>query len=325
MPKMIALCTGLLLAASACGGAASSPKSAEAQAGETAGSGLITARGSRVSLWLPEGAVRPLRMLLYVNENPGVSVGIMEMTGADEKAAGEMLRGAIDGATEQGLEEQSPASRGAASGILAQGEVRGLAVKVLLLRQGLAIASITVQHEPSAAAIVEKILASIRVNEKAALDPLAVHGMAIADLRGFEVWPMMAHPIVLREPGTKPPFPPGAPLLALMVLPYEKPDPTDQELGQALGGLLANMQPNLEQAKHRPFKLDDLPAVEVIAPGKKDGVEIEAYGFIARGADSAIAGFGHVGKERSADVVQRFAGLVGSIQLDDSIVGPPAR
>jgi hypothetical protein len=325
MTKMAAWWVALFLATSACGGASSAPKAAEAEGAASPAGQLVTPPGSRVSLWLPAGTERPMRMLVFVRVNPTISLAIVEMTAKDEKVAAEMLNGGIEGVEDKGLTRDAPVSRGGASGFLARGEKGGLPMKVLVLRHGLALTTISVQYEAAATAEVDKILESIALNQSAALDPLAMHGVAVRDLRGFEVWPVASQPILLREPGTEPPFPAEAPTLFIMVVPYEEPNPSDEYLGRVLGSVLVKLEPNMEQAKESKLEVDGRPGFEIVVPGKNDGVDVDVYAFVARGRDSALAGVGHVGKKRSAEVMKRFSDLARSIKLDDSILGPVAR
>jgi hypothetical protein len=266
-----------------------------------------------------------MRMLVFVRPDPTITIAIVEMTANDEKSASEMLHGMTEAFEKKGFTSSSPVSRGGANGFLARGETRGLPTKLLVLRHGLALATVTVQHEAAATAEVDKILESIAVNQGAALDPLAMHGIAVGDLRGFEVWPVTSQPILLREPGTEPPFPADAPSLFVMVVPYEEPNPPDEYLGRILGSLLVKLKPDMEQAKETKLDVDGRPGFEIVVPGNNDGADVDVYAFVARGRDSALAGVGHVGKKRSAEVLKRFSSLARSIKLDDSILGPVAR
>jgi hypothetical protein len=268
---------------------------------------------------------RPIRMLLFVREEPAISIAIGESTARDEKGAVEMMQGGVEAMDELNLTERSEVSRGGASGVQGRGEKNGLLIRSLALRHATALTTIIMQHDRAASADVDEIIESVTLNPKAELNPLRMHGLTIGDLQGLEIWPVMSHPVMLREPGTEPPFPADALTFALMVLPYAEPNPTDRDLGKALGRVVGHLRPDMERAAPSKFELGGRQGFEIVAPGQKDGAVIDVYAFMVRGNDSAFAGFGHVGKKQSAETVKRLSKLVRSVELDDSILGPVTR
>jgi hypothetical protein len=173
--------------------------------------------------------------------------------------------------------------------------------------------------------VAEKVLGSVEFDGAAPLDPLAIHGVSIGRMEGMEVWPIMSQPILLREPGVEPPFPPDKASLALVIAPLPKPNPTDEELGLYLGGMLKDLKPDMNQVKSRDTTVSGVPSVELVVPGENDGEPVMIYGFVVRTKDSLFGGFGHVGQKRADVFMPKFAKIVESIRLDDSVLGPLPR
>lgn len=277
--------------------------------------------GSRLSLWLPEGMYRPTRLMALRLDDPMLIVVVTEGTANGPEGARGFLVGMQESAK---LLSSSPLERGQAKGFLgeAPSNIEGMTRRMMGLVAGNATAGVVVQYVPEGQALAERILGSVQLDGAAKLDPLALSGVKVGDLAGFEVHPAISQPITFFEAGVKPPLAPDAAALALMVLPYPKADVSDDELGQMLGSTLGNLNPKMDQLKPIELQIDGKPTFAFSAPGERDGAAIVVFAFITRYQDSALAGFAHVGAAKADAVLPRMQQLARSIQLDPGTVGP---
>jgi hypothetical protein len=318
MSRLSWVCLGLL-GLVACGGAPA-PGSAKSPNGAAAPLESKVLKGSRLSMWLPDGMYRGTRLLALRLDEPLVVVALAEFTGADEAAAEQLLAGMREGAE---LPQAEETTRGGARGFIgAAPGINGMTKQILGLKAGKAGALVVVQYQPSGEDIAKHILDSVRVDERAEMDPLLLAGITLGDRAGLEVATTMSQPIILSEKGARPPLSSTALRFALMTAPYPKADVSDEELGQMLGGAIADLKPDTSRAKGSEFQLDGRPAFYLIAPGEADGKPVAIYGFVARGKDSALVGFGHVGVASADKDLPRLERLVQSLKLDDGILGP---
>jgi hypothetical protein len=162
------------------------------------------------------------------------------------------------------------------------------------------------------------MLDSVKLNEADALDAIALSGISAGDKAGLEVSSRVSTPVLFTEPGVKPPLN-GAPSLAILSVPYPKPDMTDEELGQMLGGALVRYQPDATKVKEAELKIGPCPAYTLIAPGQDQSKPIIVYGMIARCPDSALLGIGTLPAAAEKKMLPRFDKIVRSLSLDNSI------
>lgn len=308
-----------LLGLVACGGAPA-PGAAKSPDGAATAATAKVLKGSRLSMWLPDGMYRGSRLLALRLDEPLVVVALAEFTGDDEAGGAQILAGMREGAELPRAEE---ATRGEARGFIgAAPGINGMTKQILGLKSGKTGALVVVQYQAGGEAIAKRILDSVRVDEQAPMDPLQLSGYSLGDLAGLEVKTTMSQPIVLVEKGSRPPLSPTALSFALVTMPYAQADVSEEELGKMLGRAIADLKPDTERAKGSEFQLDGRPAFYMIAPGEKDGQKVAIYGFIARGQDTALVGFGHVGLDSAEKDLPRLEGLVQSIKFDDSVLGP---
>lgn len=303
----------------ACGGAPAAG-AAKSPAGVEATASSKVLKGSRLSMWLPDGMYRGSRLLALRLDEPLVVVALAEFTGQDEAGGAQILAGMREGAE---LPQAEEAQRGEARGFIgAAPGINGMTKQILGLKSGKTGALIVVQYQAGGEAIAKRILDSVRVDEQAPMDPLQLAGIAVGDLAGLEVTTTMSQPIVLAEKGARPPIAAKALRFALITMPYAQAEVSDEELGQMLGRAIGDLKPDTERAKGSEFKLDGRPAFFMIAPGESDGEKVAIYGFVARGQDTALVGFGHVGVANAEKDLPRLERLVQSIKFDDSVLGP---
>ncbi len=318
----LALCGLGLLGCGAKGGeqapaqAATHAPAARAPAAEAAGS-LTRWKGSRVSLWIPEQMRRPSRLAFFKMDDPVVVIAIAEMT-APTGSYEEMLAGAR---SSENFDGEEPVARGNAKGFLgrSKSEKTGLTRQILGIGEGSAAAVIVAQYEEGAATVVRRILDSVELDASAKLDPLAVSGIGVADMAGFEAWDIASQPAILADQGARPPVASDVATFALMSLPYPKPEISDDELGQMLGSVVGKMQPDMAKANMRTLAIAGTEAFVVTVPGKKDGEAVGIYAFVLRRPDSAFIGWGDVALPRFDETLPRFERLAKSLRLDDSI------
>jgi hypothetical protein len=313
----VSLCGALVLCG--CSGApAPAAKNAPAEQPQAKGKRL---NGSRVSIWLPEGMYRPTRLMALRLDDPALIVVLTEATVAGPEGA----QGFLAGMQESGrLVSSAEVERGEAKGFLgeAPSNIEGMTRKLMGLTAGTATVGVVVQYAPEGQALAERILSSIQLDPGAKLDPLALSGVKVGELAGFEVQSGISQPITFFEAGSKPPLAPEAAALALMMLPYPKAEVSDEDLGQMLGATLGNLNPKMDKAKSVELQVDGKPTFAFVTSGERDGATIAVFAFITRYEDSALAGFAHVGEAKADAVLPRVQKLVKSIQLDPAIVGP---
>ena len=273
--------------------------------------------GSRVSLWLPSGMQRPTRLPFLKLAEPLLVVSFGEFT-RDPASTDTFLAGAKDGAK---MGESRPVSRGQAHGFLGHvaADETGLERQILALAAGGAVAMINLHYAKEAEPLVSKIVESVELDAEKPLDALALSGIQLGDRAGFEPSSAAAPPLLLTEPGVKPPLN-GAPSLALMSVVYPKPNLSDNELGEMLGASLGHYQPDMRAAHEEELKIGTCPAYSFDAPGKDQGAPVIVYGFIARCPDSALLGLATARLAQAKAVLPRFQRVVRSLQLDDSIL-----
>lgn len=277
--------------------------------------------GSRVSLWLPEGMYRPTRLMALRLDDPSLIVVLTEGTAGGPEGARGFLAGMQESAS---LVSSTQLERGEAKGFVgeAPSNVEGMTRKMMGLTAGTATAGVVVQYAPEGQVLAERILGSVQLDGGAKLDPLALSGIKVGELAGFEVHPGISQPITFFEAGVTPPLAPEAAAIALMVLPYPKAEVSDEDLGQMLGSVLGNLNPKMDKLKPAELQVDGKPTFAFVAPGERDGAAIVVLAFITRYEDSALAGFAHVGAAKADTVLPRIQQLVKSIQLDPATVGP---
>ena len=303
----------------ACGGAPA-PGAAKSPDGSAVAAGPKVLKGSRLSMWLPDGMYRGTRLLALRLDEPLLVVALAEFTGEDEAGGAQLLAGMREGAE---LPQAEETTRGDARGFIgAAPGINGMTKQILGLKSGKTGALLVVQYQAGAEALAKRILDSVRVDEHAQLDPLQLAGISLGDFAGLEVMPTLSQPILLVEKGARPPLSSKALRFTLVNMPYPKADVSDEELGQMLGGAIGDLKPDTERAKGSEFQLDGRPAFFMIAPGASDGEPVAIYGFIARGQDTALVGFGHVGVASAEKDLPRIERLVQSLKFDDSVLGP---
>jgi hypothetical protein len=274
-------------------------------------------RGSRVTLAAPPAMQRPTRIPYLFLEEPRIVIAITEMSDAPERID-QLLEGTRRGAE---LVDEQPITRGSASGYL--GHVKpqhGLARQVLVLRDGGAAALLMAQYAETAEPTVARVLASVQLDAKLPLEPLAVSGITLGDDAGFEALDVTSAPILLTDKGKRPPLA-GVPTMALMSVQYPKPDITDEELGQLLGTFVVSKNPDMSKSQELGFELSGKPAFGVVAPATEPGgKQVVLFAFITRRPDSAFLGWGTAPLSAKAKAVPRFERLVKSLELDDAIL-----
>lgn len=305
-----------------CGGQAAPQAPAKTAAPTPAPEPAVTHwSGSRVSLWVPKEMRRPTRLAFFKMDDPVAVIAIAEMTAPGGAPVTEMLEGARSGSE---LTDEQPVTRGNAKGFIgkAKSDETGRTRQLLGLGEGSAAAVIVAQYDERAAPVVQRILDSVELDAKAKLDPLALHGVGIGDMAGFETWDAASQPIILADQGARPPIAAGVATFAFMSMPYPKPEISDDELGQMLGSVVGKLQPDMAKAKMDTFKISGTDAFVVAVPGQKDGKPVGVYAFILRRPDSAFLGWGDVALSEFEKTLPRYERLVKSVRLDDTIFTP---
>lgn len=277
-------------------------------------------KGSRLQMWLPVGMKRPTRMPALRFPEPRLVVSSVEFT-VDPEGVEQFLKGANEGAE---LSDGHPYVKGKLHGFVGHAQVEDPSKRqqILGVASGNAAAIITVQYAAVAEPLANKILDSVVLFENEPLDALALYGMSVGDKAGLELSTRVSTPL-LTEPGVKPPLN-GAAGLVIMSVPYPKPNLTDEELGQLLGGSLNRYVPNMEKAKEEELKIGSCPAYSITAPGLDNGKPTVIYGVIARCPDSALLVTGTLRPSDEKKILPRFQKVVRSLSFDDSIFAPVA-
>jgi hypothetical protein len=277
-------------------------------------------KGSRLQMWLPAGMKRPTRMPALRFPEPRLVVSSVEFT-VDAEGVEQFLKGANEGAE---LSDGRPYVKGKLHGFVGHTQVEdpGKRQQILGVASGNAAAIVTVQYAAAAEPLANKILDSVVLFENEPLDALALYGMHVGDKAGLELSSRVSTPL-LTEPGIKPPLN-GAAGLVIMSVPYPKPNLTDEELGQLLGGSLNRYTPNMEKAKEEELKIGACPAYSITAPGLDQGKPTVIYGIIARCPDSALVVTGTLRPSDEKKILPRFQKVVRSLTFDDSIFAPVA-
>lgn len=291
------------------------PEPAPAPALPTEGSDTRL-NGSRIQVWLPAGMQRPTRMPAFRLPEPRLAVSFAEFT-LDPASSEKFLAGAKDGAE---LTDGHPYVKGKLHGFVGHAKVEepGMRQQVLGIANGNAAAIVTLQYAEVAEPLAAKILDSVLLFEDGALDALALSGVSVADKAGLEASTRVSTPILFTEPGVKPPLN-GAPALVILSVPYPKPQLTDEELGQMLGGSVGRYAPDMQKAKEEELKIGSCPAYSLTAPALEQGKPILLYALIARCPDSALLVTGTMRHADEKKLLPRFQKIVRSLKLDDSI------
>ncbi len=278
-------------------------------------------KGSRVQVWLPSGMQRPTRLPAFRLREPLMAVSFAEFT-LEPAGSEKFLSGAEEGAE---LTDSHPYTKGKLHGFVGHTKIEdpGMRQQVLGIANGNAAAIVTVQYAEVAEPLAAKILDSVLLFEDDALDALALSGISVGDKANLEVSNRVSTPILFTEPGVKPPLN-GAAALVILSVPYPKPNLTDQELGEMLGGSVGRYAPNMEKAKEEELKVGSCPAYSLTAPGLDQGKPILLYGLIARCPDSALLVTGTLRSGDEKKLLPRFQKVVRSLTLDDSIFAPLA-
>lgn len=299
------------------------PKAAETKPSEPSASAPLPTEGSetringsRVQLWLPVGMERRTRMPAFVLRDPRIVVSFTEFT-LDPGGSEQFLEGAKEGAE---LKDSQPVMRGKLHGFVGHTAVdeSGTRQQISGVALGKAAVVITVRYPEAAESLVGKMLDSVVLHEEEALDPFALSGMSAGDTAGLEVSNRVSTPILFTERGVKPPLK-GAPSLAILSVPYPKPNLSDDELGQMLGGALVRYQPDTNKVKEGELTIGTCPAYTLTTTGQDQGKAVVVFGMIARCPDSAILGIGTLPVAAEKKMLPRFDKIIHSLKLDNSV------
>jgi hypothetical protein len=302
---------------------AAEPRDSKAGAGSATGS--YRAPGSRVRLRLTDGFVRPNRFLTFVHDKPLVIVTVLDVT-----ASPEFMQGVLRG-MRRALEDELGAklssadtARGGARGFVLDGKSSQHHVKFVALATQTAACAVTVFHEEAGEKLAAEIAASVELDESAAMDPLAAHGLGAKTAPGLELWPVMNHPVMFKEPGVTPPMAPDKAVFAILIAPYGDTQPSDRELGSMLGAILRELEPNMQGARMQEAEVGGGRLFEVVTRGKKDGIDIGIYASLLKDTGAAIVSYGHVGADREASFVESFRSIARSVERRPGTIGPVA-
>ena len=281
--------------------------------------------GSRVSMWLPEGMHRPSRALTLVLDNPPLIVNWAEITTHGKVA---IESGVLEGIKKGWkISESEDIKRGGATGFVGTGPgaIDGFTRRMIGLAAGESAAGIAVDFITESAEQAERIIDSAELAQNAELDPLAMYGIEIGDLAGFEVQEM-ANLIMLREIGARPPLRPGAPGLSIFFHPLSKQDMSakerDRMLGGALRGALSVFNPDFDRFQSAKIEIDGKQGQLVSGPGKRNGTVLTLFGFMVPDEGSGMIGFGSADQGVAEDVLPRFERILKSLRFDDRVLGP---
>jgi hypothetical protein len=227
-----------------------------------------------------------------------------------------MVRGIIQGA--EGFGKPQEGRRGQARELLFEGKLNGNAARMLVLEQDDALATVLVTYAPEAQVDAEAVLASVRFDAQAPLDPLAIHSLSLTTHGGLQVLDTTHQPIVLRDPRVPTPVPSTEPVAFLSVLPHNKGEGiSDEDLGRLLGSLIVRLNPDLESAKAAPFELAGSQAIQMALEGEKDGERVAVYCYALRDGDTALFAVGHVAKSVADEKMPALVETLRSLQLRD--------
>jgi hypothetical protein len=288
-----------------------------AKSGAEAPAEVVTKwRGSRVSMSTPP----ELRRLSNATElrmtRPEVALVVIEVTAAN-------VEGVLGGLKKQlGVQDELPVTRGAAKGFMgaAQSEETKETNKqtsVLALAAANAGVLIVADYEADAAPIVKRVLSTVQLDATARLDPLALHGVQVGDMAGFEVSDEISTPIKFVEKG-KSMLPAAAFELKVM------PAPSDAAVAGLSEALFseARASSTVSDFKKEARTIAGQPAVVATFTDQQDGQPIGGYLVVAQSAGSVMIGASKAVLADHRELVPRLERLMGSLQLDPSLSAP---
>lgn len=294
-----------------------SPVSAAAQSAQ-----LVSVRlpGTRVTLKLPRGYVRPTRSALILRQDDAVRVLIQDFNdlGDPEKSlAGlkEALLQQTDGTARFQPTRRSGAEGFNVTGQSGQGELRGIVVKAPKF-----VASVLVlcrKDVAEAERIVE--LAEFDLNGEA--NALELLGLELNLGDRYDVLTLAAQAVVVPK-GLRPPLPPGTPRLVVAALPHPRGKPLDdRSQGQLLGGAIESFAPDMSQAKLATVRVDGTTANELSVPGTDQDKPVIVYGLVLPDEHDTLLLFGTAASEPQlaelralAQSLHRKPGIVGRLE-----------
>jgi len=277
------------------------PKSA-ADAAKLAHHGLP---GGRLRLRLPEGFVRPGRSLLFVHQELGITLVLLEftMSRGGDAAVQAMTRGFEKKLMTEPTHEEVERAGGKGLIVAGTGE-SGRKMRLIALQNGAAAGGVMCSFPLGSAAAVREILDSVWLDAKATFDPLALHGLAMDGDRGMVVWDASAEPMILGEPGVRPPVPPGAATMGMMVAPVAKGDFLD---GMIMG-VFKQQGLDEDSIEVNAFVTQGTPAREWTANAKQKGHPVRFFATAIEDPEGALVAWGTVGADRPA-FIETFRAL----------------
>ncbi len=331
MSRLCFVVVPLLLLTSSCGSAHRSPETAEVQSAPTpspspeskaqndsessAPISKTIAPGSRVSLWLPEGMRRLGRAFVYRNSNSNLVVALAELTATEDEAS-KLVSGVIGGA--EGLEKTSDETEGSLRRVLLSGKKTDRDARMLILEDGGRAATVYVLFSPGYASQAEKILDSVKLDPAAPLDPLELHGLSLGSLGGMEIGNATHQPVVLTRKDQKPPIPKSSAIAFISINPHNYGDAiTEEQLGALLGTNIANLNPDLENAKVNEVEISGHKAHELLLQGQKDGTPLAIYAYAIPDGDCAVIAVAYVQMDHADQEMADVVPLLRSLELGD--------
>jgi hypothetical protein len=322
-------CATLVVLASGCGSATpppAEPVKPGASAGKSRGEQLVSVRlpGTRVTLKLPRGYVRPTRSALLLRGDDAVRILIQDFNDLGDGAqslAG--LKNALLQQTE-GSARFEPIRRSGAegfrvSGRSAQGELRGIVVTTQKF-----VSSVLVLCRRDVAE-AERIVELAEFHLEAEANALELLGLELELGDRFEVLTLAAQAVILPK-GLRPPFPDGTPRLVVAALPHPRGMPLDERSrGQLLGGAIEAFQPDMPRAKVAAVRVDGANATELVVPGsdQNQNKPVIVYGLVLPDEHDTLLMFGTAGNETTLDELRALArslhrkpGIVGRLEPD---------
>lgn len=273
------------------------------------------APGSRLTVWLPDGVERLGRAFIYRNSNSNLVIALAELT-ATEGEGSQLVSGVVGGA--QGLELESDATKGALRKVLLTGKKMDREARLLLLEEGGRAATIYVLFSAVYAKQAEKILASAKLDPRATLDPLRLHGLTLGPLGGMEIGNTTHQPVLLTRKDQTPPIPSTSAVAFISINPHNYGDAiTSEQLGGIVGANIANLNPNFEEAKINELVISGHPAQELLLQGEKDGIPMAIYTYAIPDGDCAIVAVAYVQRDKADTEMADVVPLLRSLELGD--------
>lgn len=280
----------------------------------------LSPEGSRISLALPPGMDRVAHALRWRGEGIDLHVADAQVPEGEERGIAE---GYLARLSERYEGELSHRPVGIAGVHGYEVTIRGASrrVRAITLWRGGAISRVTVVHDPSRAADVERVIDSVRFDPTGRIDPVAALQIQAAVPEGLGLLPVTNEQLVFRrldEEGRAAravAFPHPEPSLDVAVVAF--PDggrpPNDVARGRLLGSRFAG----LELGTPRMVAVSgELSGFAIVSTAPVEGTELTLYGAYLEGEDAVVLVRASVATEDAEEWLPRFGRFTLSIGLD---------